>query len=38
MRNKKGVDPDGKDGAGELGGVEVGETIIRVYYVRKESI
>jgi hypothetical protein len=35
MRDKKGVDLDGRRGGEELGGVEGGETIIRIYYVEK---
>ena len=38
MRDRKGVDLDGRRGGEELGGVEGGETIIRIYYVRKKSI
>lgn len=34
MRHRKGVALDGKVGREELGGVEGGETIIRIYYVR----
>jgi hypothetical protein len=32
------VDLEGKGGGKELEGVERGETIIKIYYVRKESI
>lgn len=35
MREKKGVDPDGRRGEEELGGVEGGTSIIRIYFVRK---
>ena len=35
MRDRKGVDLDGRDGGEELGGVEGEETVIRIYYVRK---
>lgn len=35
MREKKGVDPDGRRGEEELGGVEGGRIIIRIYFVRK---
>lgn len=38
MRDGKGVDPDGRGSGKELGGVEGGESVIRVYYMRKESI
>lgn len=37
-RDRKGVDWDGRGGGEGLGGVEGGETIIRIYYVRNESI
>jgi hypothetical protein len=32
------MDLEGGDSGVELGGVEGGETIIRIYYIRKESI
>ena len=32
------MDWDGRGGGEGLGGVEGGETIIRIYYVRNESI
>lgn len=35
MRDKKGVDPDGKVGEEELGGIEGGKTVIRIC-IRKE--
>jgi hypothetical protein len=45
MRGRKGVDMKGRggckgrwDGREDLRGVEGGETIIRIYCVRKESI
>ena len=38
MRKINGVDPDGKGGGEELGGVEGEETIIRICFVRKKSI
>lgn len=38
MRDRKGVDSEGREGWEELGGVERGKTIIRIYYVIKESI
>ena len=37
MRDRKGVDPDGKGDGEELGGVGR-ETVIRLYCMRKESI
>lgn len=36
IRGREGVDPDGRGGGKELGGAEGGETIIRIYYVRKK--
>jgi hypothetical protein len=36
MGDRNGVDPDRRGGREELGGVERGETIIRIYYVRKK--
>lgn len=38
MKDRKQVDPDGRGGMEEFGGVEEGESIIRIYYVGKESI
>lgn len=38
MRDRNGVDPDEKGGREELGGIGGGETIIRMYNVRKKSI
>lgn len=38
MRNRKWVHPDGKGSGDELGGVEWGETIIKIYYLRKRFI
>ena len=35
MRDRKGVDLDGRDGGEELGGVEGEETVICVYCMRK---
>lgn len=35
MRDRKEVDLDGGQGREELGGVEGGETVTRIYYVRK---
>jgi hypothetical protein len=32
------MDPDGREGGEDLGGVEGRKTIIRIYYGRKESI
>lgn len=31
MRNRKGVNPDGRNGEDEMGGVMVVENIIRIY-------
>lgn len=36
-RARKGVNPDGKGSRENLGGMEGGETVIRVYYIIKES-
>jgi hypothetical protein len=38
MRDRKGVDPNRRGSKEELGGVEGGETIFRIYYMRKKSI
>ena len=38
MRDRKGVDLEGRRGGEDLGRVEGEETIIRIYYMRKESI
>lgn len=42
MRERKGVDPDGRGGGEELGGIKEGEILYeicnRVYWMRKESI
>lgn len=38
MRDRKGVDTDGRGCVEELGGVEGGETIFRLYCVRKKSM
>jgi hypothetical protein len=35
MRDRKEVDLDGREGGEDLGKTEEGETIIRIYYVRK---
>lgn len=35
---QKGVDLEGKEGWEELGRIEGGETINRIYYIRKESV
>lgn len=37
MRDRKRIDPDGRGVGKELGGVEGGRTIIRVYYVRRKK-
>ena len=36
IKKKKGVDPDGKMVGEEMGEIEVGKILIRIYYVRKE--
>lgn len=36
MRDRKRVNPDVRGGGKELGEVERGETLIRIYYVRKK--
>lgn len=38
MTDRKGGDLDGKGGSQKLGRVEGGETVIRIYYMRKKSI
>ena len=38
MKDRKGVDLDGRGGGEELGGVEGGEIIIKIYYIRTKSI
>jgi len=38
MRNRKGLDPESRGGGEELGGVKGGETIIRIYCMRKGLI
>jgi hypothetical protein len=38
MRDRKGVDLEGRGGGEELGGVEGGKTIIGIYCTREESI
>ena len=35
IRDRKGVDPEGKEGGKGLGEIEEGETIIRIYCMRK---
>ena len=35
MRGRKGMDPEGREDGEKLGGVEEGEIIIMIYYVRK---
>lgn len=37
MSYRKGMDPYWRGGGEELRGAEAGETVIRVYYMRKES-
>jgi len=36
MKYRKGVDPEGRRVGEEIGEIEAGETLIRIYYVRKE--
>lgn len=36
MKDREGVHPDGKGGWEKMGGVEEGETAIRIYNVRRE--
>jgi hypothetical protein len=36
MRDRKGMDLNGRGGGEELGGSEGGETVIEIYYVRKK--
>jgi hypothetical protein len=38
MRDRKQIDPDWKGIGKELGEVERGEIVIRIYYMRKRSI
>jgi hypothetical protein len=38
MRDRKGVNPEGRGGGKKLGGVDAEGTVIRIYYVRQESI
>jgi hypothetical protein len=38
MRDRKGVDQDGRGSVEDLGEVGGGETVVRVYYVKKKSI
>lgn len=38
MRNRKGVNPDGRGGGGGPEGVEGVETIIRVLYVKEKKL
>jgi len=35
MRGGKGVDPDGRGNGEELRGIDEGETVIRIYHMRK---
>lgn len=37
MRDRRRVSTNGEGGEEEHGGVEEGETIIRIYYARKKS-
>jgi hypothetical protein len=36
MIDRKGVDPDRREGGEELGDIEERETVIRLYFMRKE--
>jgi hypothetical protein len=38
MRDTKGMDPEGREAVEILGGIEGGETLMRIYSMRKESI
>lgn len=38
MRDRKGMDLDRRGGRKDLGGAEGGETVFRVYCMRKESM
>lgn len=38
MMERKGGDPDGSGGGKELRGVEGGETVISIYYMRKKNL
>lgn len=38
MRDRKGTDPDGREGVDVLGGAEGGKIIIRINYVRKTHL
>lgn len=38
MRDRNQVDPDGRGGREQLGGLEGGKTVIMIYLLRKESI
>lgn len=38
MKDRKGMDTEGRRGEEELAGAKAGETIIRLYCLRKESI
>ena len=38
MRDRKGVDPNGRGGRDQLARREGGETVIMVYCMRKESV
>lgn len=38
MRNRKGVDPEGRRDGEELEGVGAGETVLRLHCMRKESM
>lgn len=38
MRDRKGVDSDSRGGKEDLGAIEGGETVIKIYCMKKESI
>jgi hypothetical protein len=38
FRDIKGVESEGREGGEELGGIEGGKTVIRIYDVTKESV
>lgn len=38
MRDRSGVDPEGRGGGDVLGGVEGGEAVIRIYGMRESSV
>lgn len=38
MRDRSGMDPEGREGGNVLGGVEGGEAVIRIYGMRESSV